>query len=93
MNKLKELKKTIQEANPGEWLKPQEDITLEDVLIAIINISLNVLEAKDEGRKDKRILITNEFAELLALWEWGKPLDDQRTKIINFLHNLLCVKR
>jgi len=62
-------------------------ITLEDVLVAIEKQHEVILTVV---KNDNGTHITNEFAEVLRSWKWGKPLSQQPKETIGFLYNLLC---
>ena len=93
MTKLQQLTKAIQKAVPeikkygrvsdGGFIG--RPITLEDILY--------LLEENFEDDKKGNTMPTSEIPEikqLLDMWLFGQDFNNQQTKTINFLHDIIC---
>ena len=72
-----------------ERVEEYRDITLEDVLLAVIKL----MQTRDEQGKTSInvvMLITKLFNEICSQWTMLEPLHLQSEETINFLHSILC---
>ena len=64
-------------------------ISLEDVIVAIGNKDKSALDCETSAAFPNHVLVKKSIVDILIMWDFGKPLDDQDDKVLELINKVL----